>query len=251
MSLLFRFFNICLYICTLIEAAPTAANTASKKARAPSFPAPLYPYPDDDNNTALLNDFVPYLTYSYSSNCKSIWTRQQYPQGNNFEKQFPTTLVKGLFDSETTFTAFIAYNDVLKSIIISFRPSCTLTLWKKDFQLWRSSFTAAEFGDLVEENGEQDAHKNTSAPSDSSSSSSPLSFPGFLLEDAFNTSSASFKIPSGLSVHHGFKVLYQKFRTEVLTLTKELAIKFPNYKVVFTGHSLGKSFHAIVFTNLF
>lgn len=209
-------------------------------AESPPFPKPLYPYEYKD--AVLREDFKSYMTYSYVTNCKSIWTKQEYPQGNVFEKQFPSTLVKGFYDSKSTLTAFIVYNEYLKSIIISFRPSVTQTLWKYDFEIWKSKFSSSEFdnGNNLKSFGFGERQLDHLGEQDGLHSE-----PAFLksgINDTTSTkSSKPISIPFGIAVHRGFKVLYLTFRQEILALTMQLAHKFPTYKVVYTGHSLGAS----------
>lgn len=218
-----------------VQAWPT-----SSKPKSPRFPIPQNPYQQDSNG--LREDFNAYMTYSYVTNCKSIWTDQLYPQGNSFEKDFPTTLVRGFFDSKSTLTAFVVYNDYLKSIVISFRPSNTLTLWKYDFQLWKSKFSSKEFPNDRNLSSFEDLMVGPArGVNDEDRSSEPI-----FLKSSTQSPSSSDKssrepidIPSGLAVHHGFKILYLIFRNEILALTMELALKFSSYKVVYTGHSLG------------
>ena len=211
-----------------------------RKKHPPHYPQPLDPYANGRSDSrappSLLYDFKAYLAFSYSTGCQSIWTQQEFPQGNQFEKDFPSTLVQGFFDSDTTLTAFILYNEQLQSIVISFRPSNTITLWKRDFQFWRSKFTSEEF------------NQSLSFRHSSLLKSFKASEPKFLRTNSGrNLTKRSIEneedivIPKGLTIHHGFKVLYLRFRNEILSITNELTVMFPTYKVVFCGHSLGNT----------
>jgi hypothetical protein len=56
---------------------------------------------------------------------------------------------------------------------------------------------------------------------------------------AWTLPGSSWKANDEIKVHAGFAMLYNHLRNMVLDVTLELAEKWPNHEIVFTGHSLG------------
>lgn len=155
------------------------------------------------------------MLYAYAANCKDTWKRQNssFPRGNQLENRFPTTLAGGFYDPATTNAAYVAYNKDLKLIVVGFRPTDTLTLWKQNFKMWR-----------------------TKPPIDD------LGFMDGLESNAAGTERKLYILPEKASTHAGFNLDYAIFRRQMIPLVYNLSITLPSdYRIVFTGHSLGAS----------
>jgi predicted lipase len=48
-------------------------------------------------------------------------------------------------------------------------------------------------------------------------------------------------VPSELRVHAGFELQYVRLRPKIMNATSSLATQYPDYQILFTGHSLGGS----------
>ena len=197
------------------------------------------------------------MPFAYAvGKCNSTWIDQIFPKGSNFEINHPSTLVRGLFDPSSQATVNVIYNDYLESIIVSFRPTLTKQQVVDDLKIWRSEPFSLSPSNILEffKNMMVDGGIDTSSShfSKSKSGSTTLSMrrnqstaDGGIEESSENDptlqkpTSAEFHIPKDAYLHHGFQTQYNVFRNDTLLLTSMLARRFPQYKIVFTGHSLG------------
>jgi hypothetical protein len=168
------------------------------------------------NQEQLRKDLKLFMHYSYAAKCLSLvqndlelfntthggshW--RKFPIGNVFEEKYPTIVVKSFHDRKTTTSGYVAFNKYQKIIIVSFRPTVTLTLWKENLKMWKST--------------------------------PPITFLNL------SQSAHPFNISPLLHTHHGFNLDYQQFRADLLREVYSLATSLPSdYRIVFTGHSLG------------
>lgn len=189
---------------------------------------PLFPYADE---ASAIEDFRRFMPYAYAVNCNSTWLKQKFPRGSVFEDLHPTTFVKGMYDDKGA-SAIVVYNDYLKSIIISFRPTITKQQIFEDLKLWKSNpfslfpDTILNYFKSLVFSSKEIAHR----------ASDELQ----RIADELNPGNSSkFTLPPNAFLHRGFQNLYNTFRNDTLILTAMLAKQFPDYRIVYTGHSLG------------
>ncbi|KAJ2994189.1 hypothetical protein HDV02_001768 [Globomyces sp. JEL0801] len=116
-----------------------------------------------------------------------------------------TILTRSINNKGTEGAGYVGYNDNLNLIIVSFRGSSSTQNWINNIQIGTS--TVNDWGIVT---------------------------PAFLSEN-------NRAFPGNAKVHSGFEKTYLSIRTEIQQATQSLAVKYPNYKIVFTGHSLGGS----------
>lgn len=228
-------------------------SAKSVNVASPATAPPPFPYAAESE---AIEDFRRYMPFAYAvGKCNSTWIDQIFPKGSNFEINHPSTLVRGLFDPSSQATVNVIYNDYLESIIVSFRPTLTKQQVVDDLKIWRSEPFSLSPSNILE------FFKNMMVDSRIDTSSSPFSKPksgsttarlrdertahGGVEESSDNDptlqkpTSTEFIIPKDAYLHHGFQTQYNVFRNDTLLLTSMLARRFPHYKIVFTGHSLG------------
>ncbi|KAI8897182.1 Alpha/Beta hydrolase protein [Globomyces pollinis-pini] len=114
-----------------------------------------------------------------------------------------TILTRSINNKETEGAGFVGYNTNLNLIIVSVRGSANAKNWANNIQLWTS--TVDDWGKVT---------------------------PALLEEN-------NRDFPSDAKVHAGFEKTYLSIRTDLQRAVQSLSVKYPTYKIVFTGHSLG------------
>ena len=149
-------------------------------------------------------DIKTFVPFAYASTCRETWENNKFPQGNEFERKNPSVLHLAIKDEKTTASVYIATNNHLKAIIISFKPSTTRKLWTMNAKMWTSDITLKAVKKMA-------------------------------------SKEARLKI----EIHHGFIKIYAPLRQRVLDKIAVVATTFPDYRIVFTGISLGGSLASI------
>jgi hypothetical protein len=77
------------------------------------------------------------------------------------------------------------------------------------------------------------------------------SFTEVLRNSKFWSVSPSWKTPPGVKIHSGFIQMYSSLRSSMTAPVLKLARKYPDYQIVFLGHSLGGALALIAATDFF
>jgi hypothetical protein len=138
--------------------------------------------------------------------CKQIFEQNRFTCGDRCKGSANgTTLFAPIVGKEGFSSALVLVNHQLKTIFVSFRSSDGIDNWLVDAFVWFSKIDWEKTkGDLVP----------------------PFKF-------------APKSIPSSARIHAGLKRTYVLVRKEMIIETKKAAIAYPQYKIVFTGLSLG------------
>jgi Lipase (class 3) len=149
-----------------------------------------------------IEEFKIFIPFAQKGTCNRTWTEGIMPKGDAFERAHPTVIDYHYFDKKSTHGAFVAHSDHLKAIIITYRPASTSVLWWFNVRQWRTE-------------------------------------PHSLTAPTFLKIQPARKIPPKMSVHFGFQKLYMTFRNEMMAAIKNTADKYPDYRIMFIGSSLG------------
>ncbi|KAI8897178.1 Alpha/Beta hydrolase protein [Globomyces pollinis-pini] len=151
-------------------------------------------------------DFPLYMQFSSAAYCDKLFSSSTpaFNCGARCDGAVAGTILKrSVINKRTEAAGYVGYNHKLKIVIASFRGSSNVQNWLNNIQVWISSVD--DWGVVT-----------------------PA-----LLEDGNKL------VPSKAKVHAGFEKGYLSIRTEIQRCVQSLAVKYPTYKIIFTGHSLG------------
>lgn len=78
---------------------------------------------------SLYQDFQTYIRFSYAAGCNETIIEKVFPLGSDWDKLYPSEMVKSAYSANTTGAGYLALNHQLKAIIVSFRGTATKQLW--------------------------------------------------------------------------------------------------------------------------
>jgi predicted lipase len=152
--------------------------------------------------TGLSLQFSTYMQYSVASYCPSTVTTRNWSCGKRCQGETTGTIVEQAAQHARTQSAgYVAYHPGRKEIIVAFRGTQSIQSALQDAQFWKSE---------------------------------PDFEPSFW-KKAFVKS----KFPSGIKIHAGFEDGYSFIRSAIQSSLAKVVSRLPEYKIVFTGHSLG------------
>lgn len=152
----------------------------------------------------LSNTLLPHVHIILTVDCNQIWTSGAFNCGIRCSGKLSSTqIIVAANDSATTGAGFVGVNPDLQTIVISFRGTSNPTADGEDLDFFKSN---ADF-----------------------QSAKPIDVPN----------PANSPLPTSLQIHTGFKNTYEGVRQAILPAAANLAAQYPNYQIVFTGHSLG------------
>jgi hypothetical protein len=148
-------------------------------------------------------DFTTAAKFAGSSYCNQIYDSKVFQCAWSCSGNVASsTFTESSFDKITTGAGLVFYNTELKSIVASFRGTDAFQDILIDAKFWKSMADwRYKLQDILPENN------------------------GLL--------------PNDLSIHAGFEMQYVRIRNRLLNATLTLANRFPDYQIVFAGHSLG------------
>lgn len=150
-------------------------------------------------------DFYPiYMQYSSIASCTVLWDSKKFSCGDRCSGRVKeSTIVQTMYDKDTTAAAYIAIDTNLKKILAVFRGTTNIVAWLENIQIWQ---TEVDWG---------------------------MEPPRFL--------DNLVGLPSNIKVHTGFSRSYFSIKDETMRTMIETVEKYPDYDIIFTGHSLGNS----------
>ncbi|KAJ2994187.1 hypothetical protein HDV02_001766 [Globomyces sp. JEL0801] len=164
-----------------------------------------------------VENFPLFIQYAGASYCE----RTVVPEAPDFNcggrctgDALGTALIKAVNDKSTEGAAFVGYKSSFKLIIVSIRGSYTTKNWLSNVDFGRSI----------------------------------VDWPA--IEGFSNIK----PFPKNATIHAGFEKTYLSIRKDLQLAIKDAADSFPDYSIVFTGHSMGgslASIGAVDFINLF
>jgi hypothetical protein len=153
------------------------------------------------STTSIMNTFPTFMQYSAASYC-DLPKLANFNCGRKCSGEVSGTIVDvTAFDQKTTAAAFVGYHPTKKIIVVTFRGTATVQSAIQDLKFWKS-----------------EADWQTK-------------WPAFMPSDNL--------IPRGLKIHAGFEASYVPVRAKIQASVVKLAKQFPDFQIVFTGHSLG------------
>jgi hypothetical protein len=153
---------------------------------------------------AIINTFPLFMQYSAVSYCDFVNEGVKALNcGRKCDGDVRETVVDvTAYDRKTTAAAFVGYHPRKKLIVAAFRGTASVQSAIYDLKFWQS---------------EADWQSK---------------WPAFVRQ-------SNARLPSGLKVHAGFEASYVPIRSTIQSSVVKLAKQFPDYQIVFTGHSLG------------
>ena len=150
--------------------------------------------------------------YAFASYCISIAQKYEWNCGSICSQEANSTVLDYVYiDPHFDQVVHITHNHELKSMYVSFRGSRTLMNFKTDMKLSLSN---------LDWNGKESAKMPR-------------------------------LIPKTAKVHLGFEMVYSEMRLKILRELYPLTLKYPDYRVIFTGHSLGGSLSILAAVDFF
>jgi hypothetical protein len=152
--------------------------------------------------TGLSQQFAVYMQYSTAAYCPSTVTSKNWACGARCQGETTGTIVDAAVQySRLQSAGFVAYHPGRREIIVAFRGTQSIQSALQDIQLWKS---------------EPDFE--------------PVDWKKIFVASNF---------PPRLKIHSGFEDAYAYIRNEIQGSVARLAEQFRDYKIIFTGHSLG------------
>ncbi|EGF77492.1 hypothetical protein BATDEDRAFT_91713 [Batrachochytrium dendrobatidis JAM81] len=157
---------------------------------------------------SLVDDFKKYMMYSAAAYCDSVIVRQQWSCDTYCASASSNTQVVEVFGDGESGVGFLGVQSSAKIIVAAFRGSNDAGDWSinLNFILKPAAWLSTAWG-----------------------SSSSVRF----------MNGSNFQAPNNAKVHAGFQNSYMVAREEVLTVIQQTVAKYPDYQIIFTGHSLG------------
>jgi hypothetical protein len=147
--------------------------------------------------------FATIAKFAGSSYCEQIFEKRVFECGWSCSGETAgSVFAESSFDQLTTGAGIVVHNAALKTIIVSFRGSDSPVDFIVNAKFWKS---IADWKYSLQE---------------------------FLPKN-------DNLLPNDLSVHAGFEMQYVRVRNRLTNATLTLANQFPDYQIIFTGHSLG------------
>lgn len=196
-------------------------------------PSPYHIY-GNESYQVMMSDFRVMMGYAYTINCDL--SRSFPPNATELENIHPSVLVKAIYNKDSTNGALVAYNDFFKVIVVSFRSTVTKKLWFQNLEMFKTHWPLEPIYHIPSSSNEPGVNTSTGRLVKWNSSSHHVK-----TESSNIPKRPNYIVPEGVSIHYGFSKGYRSIRLEIMLLVARLARKHPDYRITFTGHSLGAS----------